>query len=515
MLVAGCSSGGFSKRQLAEKSSAFTYAMATAPTTLDPALVQDIETTDLLQNIHEGLVGYDEKNTIVGRIAERWEVSKDGRTYTFFLRPTAKFHNSRAVTAEDVKWTLERNLAKEFKSPTAINYLSDIVGAEAFHRGEAKGVSGLVVVNATTLTITIDRARPYFLGKLTYPCAFVLPKEAGTSPIGTVQAEIGAGPFRLSSYTPDQSLTLTKFDAYHDGAPKVAEIVRPIILDPATRLSKFKAGEIDILTLQRQEIPAAQNDPALKSLLSFQARPSVSYVGLSQLAYPPFKDPKIRLAIAYSVDRKRITQDLLGHVPEAKGLVPDGVVGYQPEFAGIEFNPAKAKQLLEESGHPGGKDLPPLNLIYRVQTPDSQVIAESIATSVRQATGWNIKPTGSEWSAMLAARNKRQLSAYILSWYGDYLDPQNFLSFLLRSDSPQNRDGYANPKFDALCEKADTALDPEERTRNYREAERLAVMEGARIPIFFGRDAILMSTRVKGIRANLFGNLPHLTVSVQ
>lgn len=516
VLVSGCGSSGFSKRGNEKKSTGFTYAMATAPTTLDPALVQDIETTDVLQNIHEGLVGYDESNALVGKLAEKWDISKDGKTYTFHLRENAKFQNGRKVSAEDVKWTLERNLNKDFNSPTAINYLSDIIGADAFHKGEAKEVSGIVAKDPATVEINIDKARPYFLGKLTYPCAFILPKEsAGTAQIGTTAAAIGAGPFQLTGYKPDQELTLTAFKEYHEGAPKIDQINRPIILDPATRLSKFKAGEVDILTIQRQEITAAKSDPELASLLVFQPRPSVFYIGLSQLAYPPFKDPKVRLALAYSIDRKRITTELLGGVPEAKGLVPDGVQGFASTTKGIEFNPEKAKQLLAEAGHPGGKDLLPLNIVYRVQTPDSQVIAEAVATSVRQATGWSIKPTGSEWSAMLSARNKRQLSAYVLSWYGDYLDPQNFLSFLFRSDSPQNRDGYANAEFDRLTDQADTTLDEKVRMKLYAEAEKIAVEEGARLPIHFGRDAILISKRVKGLRANLFGNLPHTTVSVE
>jgi ABC-type transport system substrate-binding protein len=191
------------------------------------------------------------------------------------------------------------------------------------------------------------------------------------------------------------------------------------------------------------------------------------------------------------------------------------VVGYREEFAGIPYDPARAKQLLAEAGFPGGKGLPPLRIVYKSQTPDSQAIAESIATTLRQATGWKVQPTALEWTAMLQARNKRQLDGYVLSWYGDYLDPQNFLSFLFHSESPQNRDGYKNPEFDQLTEQADSEVDEKRRMELYQQAEDLLIEDAARIPIYYGRDAILKSPRVKGLRYNLFGNLPHTTVTVE
>lgn len=517
LLLAGCgSSGGFSKRSQEARGGAFRYALGVNPTTLDPGLVQDIETSDLLIGIYEGLVGYDVDNTIVGLVAEKWEISPDGKTYTFHIRPNAKFHNGRAVTAADVKWTFERNLSKTFNSPTAVSYLSDVVGATDFSEGKAKEVAGVKVVDDHTVTVEIDQPRPYFLGKLTYACAYILPKEAGDTQISSADKAIGTGPFRLSEYKVDQTATLEAFPDYHSGAAKVARIERPIIQDAMTRLNKYRAGDTDMLTIQRQEVPAIMADEKLKAQLGWQPRPSVFYVGMSQLAYPPFKNPKVRLALAYAVDRKRITEVLLGGMPEAKGMIAHHVQGYREDFPGIPYDPAKAKQLLAEAGYPGGKGLPPLRIVYKAQTPDSQAIAESIATTMRQATGWKIQPTALEWSAMLNARNKRQLECYVLSWYADYLDPQNFLSFLFQSNSPQNRDGYKNPEFDRLTAEADVMVtDDAKRMKLYQEAEDILINDAARIPIYYGRDPVLTSPRIKGVRYNLFGNLPHTQVTVE
>lgn len=513
-MTVGCSPGGFSKRSQDARGGAFTYALAVSPTTLDPAMVQDIDTGDLLQQVFEGLVSYDEGNRIVGGLADSWQLSDDGRIYTFKLK-AARFQDGSPVTAEDVRATFERNLAPKFNSPTAINYLSDIVGAVEYNSGKAKSITGIQVVDAQTVTISIDKPRPYFLGKLTYACAYILPKSVGPTQIDTVARAVGSGPFRIKNFQVDQQVDLEAFADYHEGAPKLTEMRRPIIQDAATRLNKYRTGELDMLGIQRQEITAIRNDPNLAKDLRFAPRPAVFYIGLSQLAYPPFKDKRIREAIALCVDRKRIDGELLGGLPEAHGMLPLHVMGYRDNLAGLPYDPARAKQLLAEAGHPGGKGLPPLRIVYKAQTPDSQTAVEAIATSVRQATGWEVKPTALEWSALLASRNKRELQAYMLSWYGDYLDPQNFLSFLFQSDSPQNRDGYDNAEFDRLTRLADVERDERKRLELYAKAEDILVQDVARIPLYFGQDAILVSPRVQGIRTNLFGNMPHTQVVVQ
>lgn len=513
LVVLGCSSGGgFSKRTQTDQKGVFTYALEAAPTTFDPAMVQDIETTDVLQNIFEGLVGYDTENRIVGLLAEKWDLSPDGKTYTFHLAP-AKFQNGREVTADDVVWTFKRNLSPAFNSPTSINYLSDIVGASAYHDGKAATISGISAPDPKTVKIEIDQPRPYFLGKLTYACAYVLNKDtAGNQPISDPMKANGTGPFKLTKFAPDQQVTLEAFADYRGGKPTLERIERPIILDPATRLNKYRSGDLDLLNLRKQEIAAAQADANLKTQLVFQPKPAVFYIGLSALSYPPFKDARVRRALALSIDRRHIVNDLLAGMPEARGLIPYHVIGYRENFKGLEYNPTEAKRLLAEAGFPEGKGLPPLRLTYKAQTPESQAIAESVATTVRQMSGWVVRPVATEWSALLSARNNRKLDAYVLSWYGDYLDPQNFLSFLFQSTSPQNRDGYRNAEFDRLTGQADVELNEAKRIELYQHAEDIAINDAARIPIYFVRDAILVNPRIRGIRTNLFGNLPHTTV---
>ncbi|CAN5448933.1 ABC transporter substrate-binding protein [soil metagenome] len=513
-LLAGCGKGGFSQRANAQAGDTLRVSLATQPTTLDPAMVQDVDTGDLMQNIYEGLVAYGQDNKIIPMLAESWTVEDGGKTYVFKLRD-AKFHNGRAVTAADFKWTFERNAQKKLASPTTLGYLGDIVGIKEVGDGKAKEISGISAPDDHTLRITIDKPRPYFLGKLTYPCAFVLAKEAAppTSEIKDVAASVGAGPFKMAKYIPAQQVELAANESYWNGAPAVKRYLRPVVIDAQARLSKFKNGEIDVLTLERQDLAAVQKDPKLKDQLVEQPRPAIYYLGLNQKAYAPFKDKRVRRAFAMGIDRKKIAEDLVG-LPYAPGFLPPGVPGARENVAGIPFDPAGARTLLAQAGFPNGKGLPELTISYRDGRPDSQLLAVSAAQDLQKNLGVQAQPHVMEWGAFLDARNKEKLPFYGASWYADYLDPQNFLSLLLATTGNENHDGYSSPAFDEMVNQADTMEDGPDRLRIYQSAEDLLLADAARIPVYFGKDMILVSPRVKGYRSNLFGSMPMSKVTL-
>ena len=515
LLAAGCGKGGFSQRSVAGKSGVFRYAIHTAPTTFDPGKVQDVDTSDLITNIYEGLVAYGAKNTIEPRIAESYSSPDNGKTWVFKIRHGVKFHNGREVTAADFMWTLDRNCSKEVASSTARDYLSDIAGVEDRFSGKTPHIAGVTVVGSNTLKIVLDQPRPYFLGKMTYPCAFVLCKEAvREGAIDRTSQAVGAGPFKIESYLPQQQVNLVANKDYYGGAPTIDRIERPIIKDASTRLIKFKSGDLDLLLLDRKDVYGVEHDTALKPQLQYQPRPAVYYIGLNQHEFPPFKNQKVRRAIAMAINRNRIATELLGGMPEAHGLVSPGVMGYREDYKGLPYDPKAAKAELAAAGYPGGKGFPAVELAYREGAGDSQICCEAIQESLKQTLGITVNVRTMEWGQMLDARNKNKLQLYFLSWYADYLDPQNFLSFLFCSDAKLNHDGYANSEFDALCKKADTIIDESTRLPLYNRAEDIAIQDGARIPVYYQRDPILISTRVTGVRSNLFGQLPNTTVKI-
>ncbi len=491
----------------------FRYAIATTPTTLDPGVVQDVDTADLLGNVYEGLVAYDEHNQIQNRLAESYRMENGGRTYVFKIRKGVKFHNGREVTAEDFKWTIDRNCDPTLKSSTAESYLADIVGALDRIKGKSASISGLEAPDKYTLKITIDKPRPYFLGKLTYPVSFVMAKEAITGKeINAVSQSIGTGPFKMTLYTPDQEVQQSANKEYWDGAPKLEMVVRPIIKDAATRLNKYRAGELDFLGLERQDLAAIKADPILEKQVLHVPRSAIYYLSMNQTIYAPFRDLRVRKAFAMAIDRAKISRELLDQ-PEAKGLIPPGLMGSRENLPGIPFDPLGAKKLLADAGFPDGKGLPPLTINYREGRPDSQILAVGVVTDLRTNLGVEVKTGAKEWRSFLEARNHRQLQFASQSWYADYLDPQNFLSLLLMTSGGENREGYSNREFDRLCSEADSTLDESKRIALYQKAEDVALADVARIPVYFAEDVDLIQPWVRGIRTNLFGLMPSLKVT--
>jgi ABC-type transport system substrate-binding protein len=519
LIVAGCQPGEFSKKAAETKREVFRYPIVTSPTSLDPGVVQDGDTIDVLQQVFEGLVGWGEDNRVTPVLAESWTVSDDGRTYTFKIKPDAKFSSGRAVTAEDFKFCIERNCDPKFSSPTAGTYLADIVGVREKLGGKATEVSGVKVIDPQTLAITIDAPRPYFLGKLTYPTAFVFDREKVTDPtkeINQITELVGTGPYTYAEFVPDQIIKLAANPGYHGGAPKVAGIERPVVKDPSKRLSLYKAGELDLTMLERQDIKGVEADAELKDHLKLFDRPALWYIGLNTNMYPALKDVRVRQAIAQAIDIDEIVNNLLGGVnKKADGIVPPGVFGYRGTGKTWAYNPEAARRLLAEAGYPNGRGIPELEIYFREARPDIETVASKVVTDLKRNLNINVKTRQMEWAGYLEKHNKKEIPFFHMRWAADYLDAENFLSTLLAGYGSENKVYYENPEYDDLCRRADSSSDEEERKRLYAQAEDIVLRDAPFIPVYFQRDAELIRPRVKGIRSSVFGHLPHTTITLE
>lgn len=527
VLLAGCGSGKFSESSQAGKGpkGVFRYAVVTNPTSLDPAVVQDGDTIDVLQQVYEGLVTWGEDNRVQPNLAERWEVSEDGRTYTFYLKKGVKFFSGREVTAEDFKWSIERAVHPRptnvdlndppLISETAKTYLNDIVGVREKLAGKVKEVEGVKVIGPYELKITIDKPRPYFLAKLTYPISFVLDKDKVplNKEIRSAEEMAGCGPFMVEKYVPEQIVVLAKNPNYHNGPVMLEKIERPVIKDAATRLNKYKAGELDLVQLERQDVAGLQRDERYKNELHYFDRPAIWYVGLNQLVYPPFRDRRVRQAFAMAIDKKKIVEEFLGGVNKtANSIVPPGVFGYREETAALKYDPAAARQLLKDAGFENGVGLPAFELTFREQRPDISIVAEAVSNMLKENLNVNAATRTMEWRAYLEKHSANKMGFFHMRWAADYLDAENFLSVLLASYGPENHVGYVNPEYDRLCAEADTILDEQRRLQLYAQAEDIVLQDAPFIPIYFQRDAELINPRIKNLRESAFGHLPHRTV---
>ena len=507
-------SGGFSDRKPVGSQNILRYCLGANPTTIDPAKVQDPDTIELLGDVFEPLVQYDENSKIVGNLASDWKISPDGTVFTFKIA-SAKFHDGTMVTAMDVKFSWERALNPAIASPIADTYLGDIIGAKDIVKRTATELSGVKVIDDSTIEVTIDKPRPYFLGKLTYPCCAVVPAKLGLKEISTISDAIGTGPFTISEIKSDQVVNLKRFDGYHGTKASLDGIERKIVKDPATRLIMYRNGETDICTIEKQDWKAMIDDAKLKDQLKIIPRSTVYYLLLGGKAYAPFKDRHVRRAVMMAINRDRIANEILKGVPIATRWLPNGIIGEKPSPGILPFNVEEAKKELAKSPFKNGAGLPELELTIRSDNTDAKAIAEQIANDLKNNLGMAIKPRMLEYGAMLKARNRGELGSLFISWGADYIDAQNFLSVLLMSDAPANFDRWSNPEFDKLCALADVEQNPSKRDSLYLQAESLMLQEVPRVPLYHGVDVVLINPRLKGLVYNLTGPLPHNKVAIQ
>lgn len=523
VLSAGCGQGGFSERTKQAESTAFRYPIPATPTTFDPASVRDGDTIDLLQQMYECLVEWGPDGNPQPLLAQSWSVEDGGKTFVFTLKEGVKFHSGRAMTAEDVKKSIERN-ARVKGSSMASGYLSDIVGLKDYsERAKAgdvdpKGVPGIEVRDPKTVVFRLNQPTPYFLGKLTYLVASVVDVEKAPEGTDMTQLDqmVGTGPFKIASYEPQQVVVLEANPDYHGGSPKIQRIERPIILDAVTRLNKYKAGELDLVQLERQDVPALQADAEYKDQVKFFDRPAIWYLAMNPQRYKPFEDVRVRQAFAMAVDKNKIVNELMGGINTvATGIVPKGVPGHREDAGAFPFDVARAKALLAEAGYPNGQGLPEVELAFREGRPDIKLVSEAVLNQLKENLGVGVRLREMEWQALLNRQEKGDLQMYHMRWAADYLDPQNFLSFMFASWGPENYFGWKNEEFDALCRQADSIMDMEARLPLYAKAEDIVLREALWAPIYYQRDAELHAPGLKGLRESPAGHLPHTQVTVE
>lgn len=505
LLAVGC--GGPSSDSSTAREKSLVIALAQNPSALDPVLSQDTATNDVLQQATECLVTYDETNTIVPLIAKEWKLSEDGRTYTFKLREDAKFSDGSPVTAKDVQWSLERACDPRLASPIAMGYLGDIEGAEEKLQGKSDKLTGLQVIDDHTIAIRIKGRRSAFLGKLTYPIASVL-KEGSVldgSIITKPDQLVATGPFRITSYVPQQVVAL-EANPHALAKPKSSRLIFRIVKDPASRINLFKTGELHILGLGPQDLDAFNSNPELKDMVRTSSLPSVNYLGMNGKVYAPFADVRVRRAFVMAVDRDRLVQTLVkqgGKV--ADGILPPSI--HQPvrDKQVPKFDPVEAKRLVQEAGF---SKLPPIELWTSDNNNDRKAIAEMVVLQLKENLGVDAKVRLADPTTVIEKATKKQLPFFYGNWTADYLDAENFLSVLL-SEYGQNRQDYHNPEFTRLCRMADEHPDQAKREELYAQAEDIAIRDCVWIPLYFPNDIQAVSKRVRGLRVNGFGFMPH------
>ncbi len=470
------------------------------PTTLDPALVRDTTSASYVQEIFSGLVTINKNLEIVPDIAREWDISQDGETYTFYLRRDAKFHNGEPVTAHDFKYSFERACDPETGSTSAANYLGDIVGVKEKLSGEADVVKGVKVKDDYTLQLSLKERNAVFLAKLTYPVACVVNQENASSGEDWWRDPVGTGPFKLERWQQDKLLVLEWNDHYYGEMPQIKHAV--FSLWGGNPMTMYENGEIDITSVSTANVERTR-DPTnpLHDELVEVPEFSLWYVGFDT-SKPPFDSVRVRQAFCHAIDKEKIIGLILKDTVRGTDIiVPPEIPNYDNQgLNGLEFNPEKAKELIQESKYGSVSNLPSITFTTSGRGTVSS-INEALIYMWEKNLGvevemWHLQP---EEYAYVVKEEKGEI--FDLGWVADYPSPQNFLEMLFRSDSEDNVGEYSNPEVDAILKEAKKESDRSARMGMYKEAEQMIVEEAACLPLFFDREYMLVKPYVKNFVA--------------
>jgi ABC-type transport system substrate-binding protein len=466
------------------------------PTTLDPAFIVDVPGGSIAAKIYNGLVRYDDSLKAVGDLAERYEVSSDGKEYTFRLRKGVRFHCGREFTARDAAYSLERVLSKETQSPRS-RVLDRITGAKEFSEGKAETLQGISVQDPYTLSITL--AGPYapFLSQLTMPTASIVCRDCLEKCAGKQNNFCGTGPYLFREWKHDKTLTLGANKNYFGSRPEgVESITYHIIPEDFTAAAELVKGRIDVM-----EIPVS-----LLAGLKGEKNPLFDIVdGMTLSTYylgfncqkPYLQDPETRRAIAMAVNKDSIIKNLMQDTAvKALGPIPP-VLGGHMEKELLPYDFQKAADILQT------KDLGGVTLrLFANSTSQNVDIMSAIEFDLRNA-GLKVQIEMRDWTTLKEAVDKGETDLFFLSWWADIPDGIDFLfpTFHSKNSGPAgNRSFFSDAEVDGLIEKAERTAGEQERNCLYREISEKIVEKSPWVFLWHKKSFYAASKRISGYR---------------
>ncbi len=460
-----------------------TIAVPDEPPGLDPTTSPAAAIARIVyNNLLEGLVKLNMQGEIVRALAERYTVSTDGTTYIFTLRRGVKFHNGRPLTADDVKFTLERDLDPNTGHP---------------HRAYYEDIQAIQAVDIHTVRIALEKPNAMFIFNLARANSAIVPKEEverlKSHPIGT-------GPFQFSEWVRGDRITLTKFkDYYEPGVPSLDRVIFRFIQDASAQMAALRTGDVDVIGVGMSPEGALElkGDPEFRVIEGLTTTDVIVAMNNSK---PPFSDIRVRKAITYAINRDEVIKGTTFGMAKPIGSHMDPLNPYYVDLSHLyEYDPQKAKRLLAEAGYPQG-----FECVLRLAEPylayrrAGEVIASQLAK-----VGVKAKIEIIEWGQWLA-RIYRQAD-YDMTVMG-HAEPFDIDIYA----NPQYYFRYDNPQLQALLKEADAALDDAKRKALYDQAQR-TIAEDA-VNVFLYNSPYLVGMR-KTVQ-NWWTNLPIPAIDV-
>ncbi|WP_445379189.1 ABC transporter substrate-binding protein [Pseudochrobactrum asaccharolyticum] len=472
------------------------------PRTIDVQMTTDEYTIPL--NVYDRLVEAETiapgQSKILPSLAESWDISEDGKTYTLHLRKGVLFHNGEELTADDVVYTYDRMLNPATKALNT-DILDFVEGAKARLDGTAPTVTGLQAVDKYTVKIVLTQPYAAFIALLASPQASIYNRKF-TEPLGdkyglSPDTVNGTGPFVLTDYTLNDSQRMEANEKYFKGRSKLDSVLIRVVPDAETMRMLFESDEIDVFDTDSAitQIPYFTKSEKWKDQIRKGPVAGLNYYHINQ-KIKPFDDVRVRKAFQMGINRQEILDKMFyGEGQLENGILPSGVACYTPATP-IEYNPKKAKELLVEAGYPDGVDI----AFSQVSSWSSKwVDLNQLVQAQLRESGFNTEIKVVDESAYYDMRKGGTINNYPQVWSADFNDPDNFF-YTFFSKSGTSVRGFNNEDqevFDGI-EKARGMTNPDERCKLYEQlTERIVQTDAAWVPLFSLNHLFIVQPRVK------------------
>lgn len=485
----------------------FTYSIHYDPPTIDPQknFAQRAELIAL--NLHEGLVTTDETMTPVPGVAERWEISKDGLVYTFYLRKNAKWQDGKNVVADDFYYAWQRAIQPKTDSKH-VNLVFFIKNAEDIFKGKKQPSElGVKVINDNTIQVTLSSPIPYMLQTFAHGVFFPMRKDVvEANPDSWAQkpsTSMGNGPFYLKEYSMNQRIILAKNEYYwNKNRVKVDEIHFVTIPDNSTTLAAFNAGEIDGF----DNIPASEIPRLMMETDEIKVEPQVRTLYYAyNVKAEPFTDRRVRQALSLAINKKELAENVMKVGRKgATGYVPTGLYAEGEDFrkAGgdlgitVTGDVPKARKLLAEAGYPEGKGWPADVKI--TMSSGYRSAMEAIQEMWKKNLGISVKIETVESKVLADRRTTGKFQISVGGWSAQIFHPIYFLE-QITSDGGSNYPQYNNPEYDKLIEQSKMEPDPKKVLEILHKAEQLGFgTDFALVPLYYETNYVMIKNGVTG-----------------
>ena len=484
------------------------------PESLDPAVITGEADGRVALELFGGLTRYNPTDAApIPDLAESWDISPDGKLYTFHLRPDAVWSTGEPIAAGDFVYSWLRVLAPATASEYA-GQLFYLKNGEAYNTGKITDPSqvGVTALDDHTLRVELKSPTAFFLNLCTYVTLRVVPAQAiekrGDRWLMAPPVPC-SGPYELAAWRINDRIRLRKNPRYWDAANTRSERVDLLPCTSAnTALNLYETHAVDIVW-DKNLVPAELLDVLLK-------RPdfhTFSYLGTYFIRFnvtrKPFDDPRVRKALALVIDKRRIVDKITrGGERVGSSQTPPGIPGYESP-AGLGYEPDRARKLLAEAGFAGGNGFRSFDYLCDTTSRLHEQIAVELQEMWRRELGVHMEIRKLEWKTYLRAQGELDYDLCRSSWIGDYNDPNTFLDMFM-SNNGNNRTGWKNARYDTLVREANAQLDSRARAQLLQEAEVLLVREEAPVvPLYYyaGLD-YYDANRIKGIFTNVLSQNP-------